>query len=136
MNRYHGLLGPQNGSDLPSALGLVCGFLPQRGTSQIYNVFLCKKYPERGVEPPFCNFFDQKTGIVWSKIQSLALFSLFLSLFGRFLSLFVPFLTLFDAETPSSALLGENFVKEHHIYLGPLYYAMENIEEWTRLATV
>ena len=26
MNRYHGLLGPQNGSDLPSALGLVsCG---------------------------------------------------------------------------------------------------------------
>ena len=23
VNRYHGLLGPQNGSDLPSALGLV-----------------------------------------------------------------------------------------------------------------
>ena len=46
---------------------LVGGFLPQRGTSQIYNLFLCQKYPERGLEPPFYTFFDQKTGIGWSK---------------------------------------------------------------------
>ena len=62
-------------------------------TSQIYILFLCKKYPEREVGPPFCNFIDQKTGVVWSKnaiFSSVSLFIPFYSIFISFWPLFNP----------------------------------------------
>ena len=41
MNRCHGLLGPQNGSDVPSALGLVeYGLINVAKTKDAFNLFI------------------------------------------------------------------------------------------------